>query len=493
MRLFCFIFFLSVTISSNAQRLVLPGDHPDPSVVKIGNAYWAAGTTSNWFPGLRLYRSTDLIHWKTEGHVFTKKPDWVECYMWAPEISYDKGKVYVYYTARKKEGSLCIAAAVADQPQGPYRDLGPLVCQEDGSIDAFPMRDENGKLYLIWKEDGNSVGKPTPIWAAAMKEDRTALIGEKKELFRADMPWERGLVEGVSVMKRNNYFYAFYAGAACCGRTCSYGTGIARAKTLLGPWEKYPGNPVLTDNADWKCQGHGTPVEKNGRYYFLYHAYNTGSGPYTGRQGLLNEFNFTSDGWPQFLNSRNGDTVTVPKKITDHFSTPTLADNLHWSIFKEVHYAIKDNTLKLQALPSVGGAYLGQSVLTSNYESQVAVLRTSSSEAGLGLIGDDKNMLYAFVTRNSIRLVQLKKGQEQVIAEKSIRMPPVLIVKVKVVNNTEVTFMYSEDGITDKVLNDTKADAAYLPPWDRGIRVGLISKGDPGKAAFFRNFILKNH
>jgi len=493
MRLFSLIVLLLVTICSNAQQLVLPGDHPDPSMVRIGNEYWATGTTSNWFPAFPLYHSTDLIHWKAGGHVFTKKPDWVERYMWAPEITYENGKVWMYYTARKKGGNLCVAVAVADKPQGPFQDIGPVVCQDDGSIDAFPMRDENGKLYLIWKEDGNSVGKPTPIWAAEMKEDRTALIGEKHELFRADMPWEHGLVEGVSIIKHNNYFYAFYAGAGCCGRACSYGTGVARAKNLLGPGEKYSGNPILTDNEEWKCQGHGTPVEKNGKYYFLYHAYKAESRPYTGRQGVLNEFKFTSDDWLQFLNKSDDKKGVQPKNIADNFSKPQLNDNWHWSIFKNVQYTIANNTLQLQTLPFACGGYIGQTVLTKNYEAQITLLKTSSSKGGLALIGDDENMLYACVDNDKIRLVQLKKGKENVLAEKSISMPQALIIKVKVINNTEATFMYSTGGKQFKVLNDGQtADASNLPPWDRAIRVGMISKGEAGKVAMFKQFTLKN-
>lgn len=493
MRLFSLMVFLLVTICVNAQQLVLPGDHPDPSVVKIGNEYWATGTTSNWFPAFPLYHSTDLIHWKSAGHVFTGKPDWVDYYMWAPEITCENGKVYLYYTARKKGGNLCIAAAVADKPEGPYRDLGPLVCQDDGSIDAFPMRDENGKLYVIWKEDGNSLGKPTPIWAAELKEDRTGVTGEKHELFRADVPWEHGLVEGVSIIKNKNYFYAFYAGAGCCGRACSYGTGVARAKNLLGPWEKYPGNPILTDNADWKCQGHGTPVEKNGRYYFLYHAYRADSRPFTGRQGVLNEFKFTSDDWVQFSNTKNEKPNVTKKDIVDNFSGPILDQRWHWSIFKNIQYTVADNTLKLQAMFSTGNAYVGQTVLTKNYEAQITLLKSSSAKAGLALIGDDNNMLYALVDNDKIRLVQLKKGKESVFAEKQIDVSSSLIVKVKVTNNTEATFMYSADGKNFKVLNDEKtADASSLPPWDRAIRVGMISKGDTTDVALFKHFVLRN-
>ncbi|WP_460684693.1 family 43 glycosylhydrolase [Niabella aquatica] len=492
MRLLLSLLLVFFVFKSNAQQLVLPGDHPDPSVVKIGNEYWAVGTTSNWFPVFTLYRSGDLTNWQPTGHVFTKRPAWADYYFWAPEITYDNGKVYLYYTAHKKDGSLCIAAAVADRPEGPYKDLGPLVCQQDGSIDAFAVRDENGKLYMIWKEDGNSVGKPTPIWAAEMKEDRTALVGEKKELFRADASWEKGLVEGVSIVKHNNYFYAIYAAAACCGKTCNYGTGIARAKNLLGPWEKYPGNPVLAGNASWKCPGHGTPVEKEGKFYFLYHAYSTGSGAYGGRQGLLDEFEFTPDGWLRFLKGNNYGASATQKKIADNFSSATLAGAWHWSIFQKVKHNISKNTLKLNALPAACGAYLGRTVLAKDYTAEVAILKQSRSQAGLALIGDDKNMVYATVYKNMICLVQLKKDKAEVIAQKTINRPVQLVLKVKVENNTQATFMFSTDGTQFEILNDKAADISYLPPWDRAVRVGLISKGTAGKAAYFKNFVLDN-
>jgi xylan 1,4-beta-xylosidase len=492
MRLFLSLIFMLFIFRSNSQQLVLPGDHPDPSVVKIGNEYWSVGTTSNWFPAFPLYHSSDLVNWKAAGHVFTKMPAWADYYLWAPEISYDNGKVYLYYSGHKKGGNLCVAAAVADKPEGPYTDLGPLMCQDDGSIDAFPMRDEHGKLYLVWKEDGNSVGKPTPIWAAEMKEDRTALVGGKQELFRADAPWEKGLVEGVSIIKQNDYYYAFYAAAACCGRSCNYGTGIARAKNLLGPWEKYPGNPVMSAGADWKCPGHGTAVEKEGKHYFLYHAYSTITEAYGGRQGLLNEFEFTPDGWVRFLNGNNYGKLATGEKVEEHFSSRTLADNWHWSIFQHVQYNIANNTLKLQALPVTAGAYIGQSVLASNYYAEVTILKNATSQAGLALIGDDKNILYAAVDSNTIRLIQVKKGAIQVIGEEKLKQHSDLVLRAQVKNNTEVSFTYSANGVQFTVLNPIAADISYLPPWDRAVRVGMVSKGPVEKAAFFKNFYLVN-
>lgn len=315
------LFFLTAyACTTNAQQLVMPGDHPDPSVVKIGDTYWASATSSNWMPIFPLMRSNNLKDWKTAGHIFQRPPDWADYYFWAPEMTWDSGKVYVYYAAHKKEGNLCVGVASADRPEGPYRDHGPLVCEAAGSIDAFPMRDKAGKLYLIWKEDGNSIRQPTPIWIQEMNEERTALLGEKKELFRNTAAWEANLVEGVSMIQHGEYYYALYAAAGCCGPGCTYATGVARAKDLLGPWEKFSGNPILSHTGQWRCPGHGTPVVRDGRYYFLYHGYDAQSTVFTGREGLLQEFRFTPDGWIEFV--KEPGTVSrdaVPR--TDRFST----------------------------------------------------------------------------------------------------------------------------------------------------------------------------
>lgn len=228
-----------------AQELVMPGDFADPSVTRVGNTYWATATSSEWAPLYPLMKSVDLKNWETVGHVFPNSlPDWAQDRFWAPEIHYENGKTYIYYTARKKGGPLCVGVASASNPAGPYTDHGPLICQEAGAIDGYPIRDENGQLYLVWKEDGNSRNLPTPLWAQRMNEERTALLGEKVELFRNDPDtWEGRLVEGPAIIRRGGYFYNFYAGDACCGRACTYAQGVARSRTLLGPWEKYDLKP----------------------------------------------------------------------------------------------------------------------------------------------------------------------------------------------------------------------------------------------------------
>src|SRR5690242_13860626 len=165
---------------------VLSGDFPDPSVIKVGDEYWATATSSEWAPQYPLLRSKDLLQWEQVGIIFQQPPEWSEANYWAPELAVDNGQYFVLYTAKKKGGSLCVAVATASQVQGPYTDHGPLVCQELGSIDGALIRDENNKLFLVWKEDGNSRGLPTPIWAQPLSEDGTRLEGERTQILLND-------------------------------------------------------------------------------------------------------------------------------------------------------------------------------------------------------------------------------------------------------------------------------------------------------------------
>lgn len=204
---------------------VLPGDRPDPTVIKVDDTYWASATSNEWAPLFPIFKSDDLVNWELATYVFPDgAPDWAAKNFWAPELTYDEeqDKVYAYYTARDKESRrLSVAVASADKPDGEYTDHGPLVAQKLGSIDAYEARDKDGTLYLLWKEDGNSRREPTPMWAQEITEDRTKLIGEKHELFRNDEPWEVQLVEGISIFEKGDYFYATYSAGACCNKACN--------------------------------------------------------------------------------------------------------------------------------------------------------------------------------------------------------------------------------------------------------------------------------
>lgn len=492
------------SVSTKAASLpnpVLPGDFPDPSVTKVGNTYWATATSSNWGPAFPLLKSVDLTNWELVGHVFPDgPPDWADYYFWAPEISQEKGKTYIYYTAHRRGGNLAVGVASATNPAGPYTDHGPLVGQPHGSIDGFPIRDEKGELYLIWKEDGNSVQEPTPIWAQRMNEERTALIGDKQELFRNDAStWEGNLVEGVSMVRHDGYFYAFYAANGCCGSGCTYATGVARAENLLGPWEKYSQNPVLVNNETWKCPGHGTVVEDKGRWYLLHHAYNTDGKQFVGRQGVLSEFVWTESGWPAF---RGGSTPVaaspaLPKLFTDEFTGSVLQPSWQWPIEQRPTFSLQGGQLHLTARPDHSGAALGQSIyahdfIASTTLTNYAVL-PAGTRAGLAVHGDEDNTLALLAGDGKIQLTRTEKGQYKLLEEVALPATKTVQMMLDAKEESRFAFVWSSDGGRNwnKMPSDgTKVDGSNLPPWDRGIRAGLLVKGPNTAEAVFENFRL---
>jgi beta-xylosidase len=455
-----------------------------------------------------VLHSKNLVDWETVGHVFPDQlPAWAEAHFWAPEITYEKGKYYIYYTAKKKGGNLCVGVASASKATGPYTDHGPLVCQEVGSIDGFPIRDEKGELYLIWKEDANSVKKATPIWGQRMNEERTALEGEKFELFR-NVPntWEGGLVEGPALLKRGEYYYMFYAGDACCGRACTYGVGVARAKNLRGPWEKFAGNPIMLKNQEWQCPGHGTVVtDQDGRDFFLYHAYNAKSSVYAGRQGLLDEVIWGADGWPSFKNRSPSLTATVPFKrntgdelnVRDDFSKDGMANTWQWPVNQWSFYNLRNENggqLLLKASPENIGTVLGQRTKTANYSATAALDQrsvTAGTMAGLAAIGDPDNAVGVSLRNGQIVLWSVKENKASTIAQVTAPKEDQLQFKLETTQGDQMQFSWSTNGQTWNSLNNGKAiDGSFLPPWDRGVRVGLTAKGPTGATASFDRFEL---
>ena len=483
---------------------VLPGDFPDPSVVKVGGTYWASATSSNWGPAFPLLKSKNLTGWELVGHVFPDKlPDWADYYFWAPEITQEGNKTYVFYTAHQKGGNLTVAVASADRPEGPYRDHGPLVGQPAGSIDGFPMRDENGQLYLVWKEDGNSINQPTPIWAQPLNEARTALTGEKKELFRNTETWEGNLVEGVSMVRHDDYFYAFYAANGCCGRTCTHGTGVARTKNLLGPWEKNPRNPIMTATEAWKCPGHGTATQLNNRWYLLHHAYAAGSFENVGRQGLLTEFTWNADNWPAFVAQGTAAPASNPvstRPVADEFTGSKLGLEWQWPIEDKPQVALRGGQLRLTAHPDKGGAALGRHTLTGTYTATTTLLTPAAlpagTTAGLAAHGDPKNALALTAGGGKLQLWERRDGKQQVLAETPLPATAgkAVQLRMQVTGGNSYRFSYSADGTTwtNPLPNDGAINGQFLPPWDRGVRVGVLAQGPTSVTAAFERFTLNS-
>ena len=276
---------------------VIAADFPDPSVVRDGERYWATSTSSAAAPGFPLMTSTDLVHWEAAGTIFQQLPGWASDSFWAPEIYLDSGGVRFYYSARKRGGRMCVAVATAPTIAGPYTDRGPLICQPAGSIDPTRTHDQYGRLFLIWKEDGNAVRRPSRIWRQRLTPDGLRLVGRPVMMLRSRARWEAGVVEAPSIVVHGAWTYLFHSGNSYGMPTCGYAMGVARARSLKGPFIRYRRNPILHSERDWRCPGHASFVtDDDDTTFAMYHAYS--SARPTARLGMLSAVRWGADGWP---------------------------------------------------------------------------------------------------------------------------------------------------------------------------------------------------
>lgn len=283
------------------ENPVIPVDCPDPGVMRDGGTYVLTCTGGDAGGTYVIRTSTDLVSWKTAGHVFPsgKGPTWATGSFWAPEIHRVGSHYVAYFSAKHTSGRLAVGAATSSVATGPFTDLGqPLVLDGTmGMIDAHAFVDAQGKPNLVWKEDGNAVGKPTPIYGQPLSADGTKLTGARATLLTNDLGWEGDLVEGPFVVQHGGEYFLFYSANGYA--TSKYAVGVARSPSPLGPYTKH-GAPILVSAGDWAGPGHGSVVPApSGGDAFVYHAWKAGQvGGGPGRLVLLDAIVWEG-GWPR--------------------------------------------------------------------------------------------------------------------------------------------------------------------------------------------------
>jgi xylan 1,4-beta-xylosidase len=316
---------------------VLPGDHPDPTVVRTAGAFYASATSASWAPIFPVFRSRDLVRWRQVGAVLPRAPRWAAGNFWAPELVPWSGRMLAFYSASRVGGRPCIGVATAARPAGPWRDRGPALCRTGGVIDVDPFTDADGARWLLFKRMGAGHG----IYAMRFSERRLRAVGHAHALIAPDAAWEHGVTEGPALVRRGGAYFLFYAGGHCCRPPCNYAEGVARAPSLLGPYTKAPANPLLAGNAAWKCPGHGTTIDVGAAGLFLlHHAYRADDILDRRRTALLDRIDFGPDGWPT-IGAGAGPAVSAPAPLgaaaappapgfTDSFARPGLALGWEW-------------------------------------------------------------------------------------------------------------------------------------------------------------------
>src|SRR5688572_8355087 len=223
---------------------VFPEDFPDPYILVTEDAYYGYATTNGSTINIRVIRSEDLVTWEELGDALPALPEWAMLnsgYTWAPGVLQIEDQFLMYYVAREEDiDRQCIGVAVSDDPDGPFIDPNDeaFICQANlgGSIDAHPFQDDDGKLYLLWKNDGNCCGFEVALWIQELSPDGMNLIGEPVKLIERDQPWERPLIENPAMVLHNDRYYLFYSGN--WWESHEYAIGYAVCETVTGPCEK---------------------------------------------------------------------------------------------------------------------------------------------------------------------------------------------------------------------------------------------------------------
>jgi xylan 1,4-beta-xylosidase len=371
---------------------VLPGDHPDPTVVRAGGAFYASATSASWAPIFPIFRSTDLVRWRQVGAVLASAPRWAAGNFWAPELVRWSGRMLAFYSASRRGGPPCLGVASAPRPEGPFRDRGPVLCRPGGVIDVDPFTDADGTRWLLFKRLGSGHG----IYAMRFSERRLRAVGHAHELIAPDAGWEQSVTEGPSLVRRGGSYLLFYAGGHCCRPPCTYAEGVARSSSLLGPYVKDPANPLLVGNAAWQCPGHGTTIDLGAAgLYLLHHAYRSDDAFDRRRSTLLDRVDFTPDGWPT-VGGGLGPALTAaaplrsagavdPPGFTDRFDAGALAPGWEWPFFAAPDARPERGALRLTCRGARRPSFLARQVPVDRFTALATVAAPRGRGPGIGV------------------------------------------------------------------------------------------------------------
>ena len=317
-------------MSAVVTNPVLPGSHPDPDIIRVGDDFYLATTTFEWLPGVRIHHSRDLVNWKLVAAPLDGArvgnmravPDSGGNYI--PSLSWHDGTFYLLYSEVYDGAWPWVAnrtfLTTAKSIEGAWSDPVHL---NSMAFDPALFFDDDGRCYLLhlWMDYRAGKQQMRGIAIHELGLNTLQLIGEARELFTSP---DGFFNEGPHLFKRNGYYYL---STAIWGTWREHATMVARAKNLTDPFEIDPENPMLTSFSDeahpLQKAGQGYFLDVGGDYWVLAHHVGrfwpgVGRCP-LGRETCLQNIEWSADGWPRIAGGGNLPALTFESPFEAEF------------------------------------------------------------------------------------------------------------------------------------------------------------------------------
>lgn len=478
--------YQSDTGIENSNEFVNPvfsGDYPDPSILREGEDFYMVHSSFEYYPGLLIWHSTDLINWEPVTSALSKHVGSV----WAPDLIKHNGKYFIYFPA--SDTNYVISA---DNISGPWSDPIEL---EISMIDPGHVADEKGNRYLYF-----SSGSYVPL-----SKNGLSIIGEPVKSYEGwEIPREWTIecfcMEGPKLFKRGEYYYLTVAEGGTAGPATGHMVIQARSKSPLGPWENAPNNPILRADSPqdkWWSVGHSTIFDDaEGNWYMVFHGYENGF--YNmGRQTMIVPIEWTEDGWYKIPDKIDIDKpIKRPNLKNKNKQSYVLNDSFdgselgaQWRFFKDPEksrYQLNNGSIVINGK---GNSVAGSSpmlIIPSDhaYTADVELEIEGDAIGGIVLFYSEKMSSGILADKESV-LANLRGWQFE--TEKNVIKRKVHL-RLKNINNT-VDMYYSLDGKDWLKIENSFESSAYHHNVLSGfmsLRIGLVAMGE-GKV-IYKNF-----
>lgn len=482
---------------------VIPGFYPDPSICKVGDDYYLVTSTFEYFPGVPVFHSKDLVNWTQIGYCINRKEQLpMGVNIFAPNIQHHDGLFYMITTNFGGKGGNFYVTA--EKPEGPWSE--PQWVDLRG-IDPDLFFDDNGKSYII-----------TSLFTVYEIDLQTGkLLGEGRKVWYGN---GGAALEGPHIYKKDGYYYLM---AAEGGTAEGHQVTIARALNIFGPYINNPSNPILAnENAAGQLNGlhgvgHADIIQaSDDSWWMVFHGYrmvgNRGIHHTLGRETCLAPVSWPKNGWP--VVNGNGtvgfemNTPTLPLNKTTKEPAKYNFDNvklgLEWNYIQipdPNNYSLEERKgyLRLKGDKSTIGeigspTFVGRRVQDINFSATTTLEfnpQNAKEEAGITLVNNGSHFDLSITKFERERIVQVKLqfGKTVYKSEKVILKPGPVKLRIEG-NSNEFTFSYAQGN--DDFKRVDSATSTYLSSETvggfTGLYVGMFSTGNGERSSTNADF-----